>query len=62
MEVGKEDIPHLVRHFLEKAAQSLGKKKIRLPRELFTLLAAYHFPGNIRDRSRAEGRPGTLGP
>ena len=45
----KEDIPLLVGHFLEKAAQSLGKKKITPPRELFTLLATYHFPGNIRE-------------
>ena len=45
----KEDIPILVEHFLEKAAQSLGKKKITPPRGLFTLLAAYHFPGNIRE-------------
>ena len=45
----KEDIPPLVEHFLGKAAQSLGKKKITPPRELFTLLAAYHFPGNIRE-------------
>ena len=45
----KEDIPLLVEHFLEKAAQSLGKRKITPPKELFTLLAAYHFPGNIRE-------------
>lgn len=45
----KDDIPPLVEHFLEKAAQSLGKKKITPPRELLTLLAAYHFPGNIRE-------------
>lgn len=45
----KDDIPILVEHFLEKAAQSLDKKKITPPRELFTLLAAYHFPGNIRE-------------
>jgi DNA-binding NtrC family response regulator len=45
----REDIPLLVEHFLEKAAQSLGKKKITPPKELFTLLGAYHFPGNIRE-------------
>jgi DNA-binding NtrC family response regulator len=44
----KEDIPLLGQHFLEKAAQSLGKK-VTPPRDLFTLLAAYHFPGNIRE-------------
>jgi DNA-binding NtrC family response regulator len=45
----RQDIPLLVEHFLEKAAQSLGKRKITPPKELFTLLAAYHFPGNIRE-------------
>ena len=45
----KEDFPLLTEQFLEKAAQSLGKKKITPPRELFALLAAYHFPGNIRE-------------
>ncbi len=45
----KEDIPLLVDHFLEKAAPLLGRKKTTPPRELFTLLATYHFPGNIRE-------------
>jgi DNA-binding NtrC family response regulator len=45
----KTDIPVLVNHFLETAADALGKKKPTAPRELFTLLANYHFPGNIRE-------------
>ncbi len=45
----QEDIPLLIEHFLSEAARSLGKKKITPPRELFTLLATYHFPGNIRE-------------
>jgi len=45
----KGDIPLLAEHFLEKAAKTLGKKKVTPPRELFTLLSAYHFPGNIRE-------------
>ena len=43
------DLPLLVDHFLEKAAQSLCKKKPTPPPELFTLLSTYHFPGNIRE-------------
>jgi DNA-binding NtrC family response regulator len=44
-----EDLPLLVEHFLEEAARSLGKKKPTPPPELFTLLAAYGFPGNVRE-------------
>ncbi len=45
----KEDIPLLTSHFLKRAAEMLGKKIPFPPPELFTLLAAYHFPGNIRE-------------
>ena len=44
-----EDIEPLVNHFLEKASKMLGKKKPAVPRELFTLLRTYRFPGNIRE-------------
>jgi DNA-binding NtrC family response regulator len=45
----KEDIPLLIDYFLEKAAEKLNKKKPTPPKELYTLLANYHFPGNIRE-------------
>jgi len=45
----KQDIPLLVNRFLEKAASTLNKKKPTPPKELFTLLSTYHFPGNIRE-------------
>jgi DNA-binding NtrC family response regulator len=45
----KADIPYLVHHFVTKAAQELGKKKPAVPKELFTLLNNYHFPGNVRE-------------
>ncbi len=45
----KEDIEILVYFFLEKAAEKLNKKLPRPPRELFTLLRNYQFPGNIRE-------------
>jgi DNA-binding NtrC family response regulator len=45
----KEDLPLLVDHFLNKAAQSLGKKRPQIPKELYTLLTLYEFPGNIRE-------------
>ncbi len=45
----KQDIPQLINHFMEKAAEQLGKKKPTPPKELFTLLSNYNFPGNIRE-------------
>jgi len=44
-----DDLPILVDHFLAKAAKALGKKKPTPPRELFTLLSNYNFPGNVRE-------------
>ncbi|MCK4766719.1 MAG: sigma-54-dependent Fis family transcriptional regulator [Candidatus Aminicenantes bacterium] len=44
-----DDLPILVDHFLTEAAGKLGKKKPTPPPELITLLATYHFPGNIRE-------------
>ena len=43
------DIPLLLDHYLEEAAQALGKKKPTPPAALQTLLMTYHFPGNIRE-------------
>ena len=45
----REDIPILVEHFIKEASNELDKKKPTLPRELFTLLGTYNFPGNIRE-------------
>jgi two-component system nitrogen regulation response regulator GlnG len=46
----KEDLPILLRFFLEEAARELGKEKTpQFPPELLTLLNTYHFPGNIRE-------------
>jgi DNA-binding NtrC family response regulator len=45
----KEDIPVLVNHFIDNAAQSMGKKAPQSPPELYALLATYHFPGNVRE-------------
>lgn len=44
-----DDIPLLLGHFLEKAAQSLNKKKPSPPKELYALLATHSFPGNVRE-------------
>jgi DNA-binding NtrC family response regulator len=44
-----DDLPVLAEHFLEQAAQTLGKKKPVPPHELVVLLSTYHFPGNVRE-------------
>jgi two-component system, NtrC family, response regulator HydG len=44
-----QDLPMLLAHFLQKAAQSLKKKPPTPPPQLVTLLSLYNFPGNIRE-------------
>lgn len=44
-----EDLPLLTAHFLKKAAALLGKTAPLAPAELNRYLAAYRFPGNIRE-------------
>lgn len=43
------DIPQLLEHFLQQAADELGKNKPTIPKELPVLLANYAFPGNVRE-------------
>ena len=45
----QEDLGVLLRHFLDKASEALGKKNPTPPDELVTLLRTYHFPGNVRE-------------
>lgn len=45
----RDDMPLLVDFFLEEAAKEFNKTKPTVPKELFTLLANYSFPGNIRE-------------
>ena len=45
----KEDIPMLLGHFLQESARALRKRTPTPPPELLALLAAYDFPGNIRE-------------
>jgi DNA-binding NtrC family response regulator len=44
-----EDIPLLTTHFLEEAANAMGKPSPTPPKELFSLLKTHDFPGNIRE-------------
>ncbi len=44
-----DDVPLLVDFFLGKASGVMGKKKPTAPRELYSLLNTYNFPGNVRE-------------
>jgi DNA-binding NtrC family response regulator len=45
----QEDIPLLVSHFIEQAAQILNKKKPSIPSQLTAYLSQYSFKGNVRE-------------
>ncbi len=45
----KIDLPYLIDHFISKAAYQLNKKRPAVPKELYTILSNYSFPGNIRE-------------
>ena len=45
----KIDLPYLIDHFISKASTKLNKKRPSVPKELYTLLSNYLFPGNIRE-------------
>jgi DNA-binding NtrC family response regulator len=45
----QEDLPLLINHFLDKAAQALNKPPPTPPMELYRLLKTYPFPGNVRE-------------
>lgn len=45
----KNDIPLLTDYFIELSAEEMGKEAPSVPKQLYTLLANYSFPGNIRE-------------
>ena len=44
-----EDIPLLVRHFVQKYATKYGKKITMVPEQTMQTLVQYSWPGNIRE-------------
>src|SRR4029077_18767152 len=45
----REDIPLLVRHFVQHFARRMGKVVDTIPAETMNALIHYHWPGNIRE-------------
>lgn len=45
----REDIPHLVDHFIKKFKARTGKRILSVSPEVINILMRYDFPGNIRE-------------
>jgi formate hydrogenlyase transcriptional activator len=45
----QEDIPLLVRHFVQQFARRMGRSVDTIPTETMNVLVRYHWPGNIRE-------------
>jgi formate hydrogenlyase transcriptional activator len=58
----KEDIPLLVKHFLQKYEGKMGKKITRVPDDVMDALCAYDWPGNIRELENLIERAMILSP
>ena len=49
----REDIPRLVRYFVQKFARGMNKMIDTIPSEAMSALAAYDWPGNVRELENA---------
>ncbi len=58
----KEDIPMLVRHFIEKYGPRTGKVIEKIPKTTLDELATYDWPGNIRELENIIERAMILSP
>ncbi len=45
----REDIPLLFKHFLHRAEEKHGFRKLEVDREVYNALLRYSFPGNVRE-------------
>ena len=45
----REDIPLLVRYFVQQFARRMNKRITSIPSEAMQALTRYHWPGNIRE-------------
>jgi two-component system NtrC family response regulator len=45
----REDIPHLVDHFIRRFSEDSGSKVSGISREAMDVLLKYDFPGNVRE-------------
>ncbi len=45
----REDIPLLVRHFLDKYSLAFHKRVVAVSPQAMQILSSYHYPGNVRE-------------
>jgi len=45
----KDDIPLLVKHFIQKYSKKVGKHIETVPQKVMQILQEYHWPGNVRE-------------
>lgn len=45
----RQDIPHLVSHFVEGFARRMGKQITHIPKETMDAFTSYSWPGNVRE-------------
>ena len=57
----REDIPHLVNHFLDKYAAAMNRSAPRLSAAALDLLLGYPWPGNVRELENAVERALLIG-
>jgi DNA-binding NtrC family response regulator len=57
----KEDVPALIEHFLQAAAERLERPRCELSTEALDLLGGYHWPGNVRELENLVTRASVLG-
>jgi formate hydrogenlyase transcriptional activator len=58
----QEDIPLLVRHFVQQYARTMNKIIDTIPSEVMNVLTHYHWPGNIRELQNLMERAVILSP
>ncbi|HET9450578.1 MAG TPA: helix-turn-helix domain-containing protein, partial [Aggregicoccus sp.] len=45
----REDLPELIRAFLQEACAKNGRRQLQLSSEALSVMAAYDYPGNVRE-------------
>jgi two-component system response regulator PilR (NtrC family) len=56
----REDVPLFLEHYLQRFAAELGRPAVRLSPEAARLLAAWAYPGNVRELANVVERAATL--
>ena len=57
----KEDIPHLVNHFMKKFSKEVGRQVTHIAPDTMDMLMGYHWPGNVRQLENIIERAFALG-